>query len=189
MGRSITSVSAMRSAVYRSSTSAGAIAGSRSALALSRHGSFTHSTPSVMDERPRERRLPGDLADQTVVVRSVAGRDRDLRAFALFTHRAYPEMFNENGLAPFMKNAAGTAHLGVAVCGDVVHQKVDEATSLLQNGEKIDNFGVGLVRKRRSYRGGIFLAGPADSTFERSARMATSNRTANPAITFGRMSA
>jgi hypothetical protein len=113
-----------------------------------------------MNERPREGRFAGDLANETVVVRSVSGRDRDFRSFILFTHRAYPEMFEENGLAPFMENASGSAHLGVAVCGDVVHQKVDEATSLLQNGEKIDNFGVGLVHKRRSYRSGSFFGGP-----------------------------
>ena len=59
-------------------------------------------------------------------------------------------MFEENSLAPFMENASGSANLGVAVSGDVVHQKVDEATSVLQNGEKIDDLGVGLVSKRCS---------------------------------------
>jgi hypothetical protein len=95
-----------------------------------------------MNERPREGRFAGDLANQTVVVRSVSGRDRDVRSFILFTHRAYPEMFEENGLAPFMENASGSAYLGVAVCGDVVHQKIDEAASLLQDGKKIDFYYV-----------------------------------------------
>jgi len=107
-----------------------------------------------MNERPREWRLAADFSDQTVVVRSVSGRDRDFRALALVTHRAYPEMFEENRLAALMENASGRANLGVAVRGDVVHQEIDEATSLLQDGEKIDDFGVGLVSKRRSGDGG-----------------------------------
>jgi hypothetical protein len=58
-------------------------------------------------------------------------------------------MFEENCLAPLMENASGSAHLSVAVTGDVVHQKVNEATSFLQNGKKIDDFGIGLVCYRR----------------------------------------
>ena len=114
-----------------------------------------------MNERPREWRLAADLANQTVVVRSVTGRDRDLRSFALFTHRAYPEVFEEDRLAALVENASGSANLGIAVSGDLIHQKIDEATSLLQDGEKIDDFGVGLVRKRRSGEGGGgFCGGP-----------------------------
>jgi hypothetical protein len=49
-------------------------------------------------------------------------------------------MFEENSLAPLMENASGSANLCVTVTGDVVHQKVDEATPFLQNGEKINDF-------------------------------------------------
>ena len=56
-------------------------------------------------------------------------------------------MFEKNRPAALMKNASGSANLSVAVWGDVVHQKVDEATSLLQDGKKIDDLGIGLVRK------------------------------------------
>ena len=83
--------------------------------------------PSVMDERSCKRRLAADLADQTVIVRSISRRDGDLRSFALFAHRAYPEMLQKDGLASLMQNASGGTDLCIAVARDVVHQEIDQA--------------------------------------------------------------
>src|SRR5271163_2932282 len=103
--------------------------------------------PSVMDERSCERRRAADPADQTVIVRSISGRDGDFRSFAFFAHGAYPEMFQEDGPASLMQDASGGADLRIAVAGDVVHQEVDQASLFLKNGKKIDDLGVGLYRR------------------------------------------
>src|SRR5208282_3702758 len=100
-----------------------------------------------MDERSCKRRLAADLADKTVIVRSISGRDGDFRSFALFAHRAYPEMLQEDGLASLMQNASGGTDLRIAIAGNVVHQEVDQAALFLKNGEKIDDLGVGLIRR------------------------------------------
>jgi hypothetical protein len=100
-----------------------------------------------MDKRSYKRRLAADPANQTVIARSISGRDGDFRSFALFEHRAYPEMFEKHGLASLMQNASGGTDLCIAVAGDVVHQEVDQAALLLKNGEKIDDFSVGLIHR------------------------------------------
>jgi hypothetical protein len=80
-----------------------------------------------MDERSYKRRLAADLADQTVIVRSISGRDGDFRSFALFAHRAYPEMLQEDSLTSLMQNASGGTDLCIAAARDVVHQEIDQA--------------------------------------------------------------
>ena len=131
------------------STSAGAMAGSRSAAPRSNCGSFTHiRLPATVDKHAGEGRGSCDLADQPILVGRISGGNLHRRSLLLRTHRIDREMVLQDALASGVDDPGGRPDLGVAVRVDIVHQEIDQPTLFLEHRQEMDDVCVRTARLR-----------------------------------------
>ena len=127
-------VNSVARAAYFSSTSAGAIAGSRSVELRRTRGSFTASVfQPWWTSTPEKGAGPLILPMQPVFVRRIASGDLHCRPLTLFAHRADPEVLLQGGLASGVHDARGCPDLRVVMRVDVVHQEIDQPAPGLQH--------------------------------------------------------
>jgi hypothetical protein len=87
----------------------------------------------MVEKHSRERRWAADFSQQSVFIRRISSGDLHCRPLALCAHGKYLEVFQQRGFASGVHHTRGCPDLCVAVCVDVVHQKIDQPAPCLQH--------------------------------------------------------
>ena len=129
------------------STSAGAMAGSRSATPRSNCGSFTISVfQPRWTSTPEKGAGPAILPTSRYSSAEYPAGTCTVDPSCFCAYRIDSEVFLQDACASGVNDPGGCPDLGIVIGVDIVHQEIDQPSLFLEHRQEVDDFGVRAAR-------------------------------------------